>query len=102
MNNKIIPFPGSSEAMLRLSSQAEREQHKLELILSVRTAAKDPKRKFDRDNEIGPAQAIDKLIHDAKERKITQLDIRDALPKLHLERLRIAHQLSPSEAKKNA
>jgi hypothetical protein len=102
MSDKIIPFPGSPESAIRLEQKAKHERLQQERVSSVRAAAKDPKREFDRDNEIGPAQTIDKLIDDAKKQKITQRDIRKAHPKLHLERLRVDHELSPSEAKKEA
>jgi hypothetical protein len=111
MSADIVSFP-KPRAPTGLSDQQKRqvelEQQRREIIQKVRSAAANPKSKFGkRDDEIAPAQAVSRLIAEAKAAKVTQVDIREALAKKnistrHLERLRVDHTIPPAEAKKKA
>ncbi|MDX6559735.1 MAG: hypothetical protein QOF72_2784 [Blastocatellia bacterium] len=110
MSAEILPFPKPRmpTGLPDPHEHQERiQEHRRQVILHVRSAAEDPASKFERDDEIAPARAINKLIVEAKDQKITQRHIRKALAKAnlnirHLERLRVDHIASPEEAKKRA
>jgi hypothetical protein len=107
MSADIIQFPNQEQ---KRSNQQQREAElrveREALIERVRLAATNGE-KFERDEEIAPAQAVNRLIAEAKERKITQRLLADHLTKRHvatrhLERLRADHTLARSEAIKKA
>jgi hypothetical protein len=109
MENNIIQFPQlTNPACPEVDERkAKHEQAKRQLVLSIRQAANDPKRKLDYKDVLRPAQTVDRLVAEAKKRKITQRIIKEAfnlekLPLRHLERLRVAHEFSPDEAKSRA
>lgn len=113
MSAEIVKFP-----VLRISpntstsgpgeSQEKLRQYRQGLVRDVRAAADDPKRKFARNEEIAPAQAVNRLLSEAKAKGITiEKHVRPELEKRklsirHLDRLRVNHEISPHEAKKTA
>jgi hypothetical protein len=111
MSAEIVKFP-----VLRMppntsgpqESQEKLRQYRQGLVRDVRAAADDPKRMFARNEEIAPAQTVDRLLSEAKAKGITiENHVRPELEKRklsirHLDRLRVNHEISPHEAKKTA
>jgi hypothetical protein len=109
MSAEIVKFP-----VLRIppntsgprESQEKLRQYRQGLVRDVRAAADDPKRKFARNEEIAPAQTVNRLLSEAKAKGITiEKHVRPELEKRklsirHLDRLRVNHEISPLEAKK--
>ncbi|MGO4642480.1 hypothetical protein AB4Z43_29000 [Mesorhizobium sp. 2RAF45] len=92
----------------RIEQEISREETRSETVRNIRGAAENPNAPFSgRDDEIWPAQAVDRLLAQAKSRGITQRRIQERLaekerPQRHLERLRADHTVAPAEAKKKA
>ncbi|MES0020206.1 hypothetical protein [Mesorhizobium sp. M0036] len=108
MSGKVLTFPSSTfSRSINVSSDGTPESLKSKLVRAVRDAARDPKLKLPSANDpLYPAQYVDRLIAEAKRAKISQDQIRAALPNdgsvsiRHMERLRIDHTLLRADAKK--
>ncbi|WP_301004876.1 hypothetical protein [Mesorhizobium sp.] len=110
--DNVVPFPKLRQvpvtAAARVEQDARRETSRSEIVRSIRAAAENPSAQFGaRDDEVWPAQAVDRLLAQAKSQGITQRRIQELLkekgrPQRHLERLRADHTVSPAEAKKKA
>jgi hypothetical protein len=72
MSAEILPFPKPRmpTGLPDPHEHQERiQEHRRQVILDVRSAAEHPASKFERDDEIAPARAINKLIAEAKDQR---------------------------------
>jgi hypothetical protein len=103
MSAEIVKFPKDPSRKAE-ERHVKLEYYKREVVRNARAAAVQD-REFGREEEVSTAQELDRLIAQAKKRRITQPAISRALAMKqikirHLERMRIDHELSPPEAKR--